>query len=210
VLGHAIGFDAFIRCDAAAVLEHADELAAYCAEHGLPYWGAIALLHRGNQLVALDRPKQGLHVLTEAWDTYRAIGAVSSAPGFLISLAIALARLGRATEGLKQIDQATRHVEATDERCREAALHRTRGEPLMAVGDPVGAEISFQRSIAVAHQQNAKVSELHAATSLACLWRDQVKRQQAQDLLTPIYGWFTEGFDMPVLQDAKARLDELM
>jgi predicted ATPase len=73
----------------------------------------------------------------------------------------------------------------------------------------VAAEDSFRLAVTVAQQQNAKFWELRAATSLARLWRDQGKRAEASDLLAPIYGWFTEGFDTPVLQDAKALLDQL-
>jgi len=91
----------------------------------------------------------------------------------------------------------------------EADLHRVRGELLISVGDPTAAEAAFQQAIAVAHRQNAKFWELRAATSLGRLWRDQGKRIEARDLLAPIYDWFTEGFDTPVLRDAKALLDEL-
>jgi predicted ATPase len=73
----------------------------------------------------------------------------------------------------------------------------------------VAAEASLHQAIAVARKQSAKLWELRAATSLARLWRDQGKRTEARDLLAPIYGWLTEGFDTPVLQDAKALLDEL-
>jgi predicted ATPase len=73
----------------------------------------------------------------------------------------------------------------------------------------VAAEASLHQAIAVARRQSAKLWELRAATSLARLWRDQGKRTEARDLLAPIYGWLTEGFDTPVLQDAKALLDEL-
>lgn len=144
----------------------------------------------------------------EAWDTYWAIGAVSRRPDFLISLAIALARAGQMTEGLKQIDQAIRHMEATDERISEAALHRIRGKLLLAASDPVGAEISFRRAIAVARQQNAKVMELHATINLARLWRGQSKRTDAHN--PP--GQFTAGSPKAstlVLQDAMALLDRL-
>jgi predicted ATPase len=71
------------------------------------------------------------------------------------------------------------------------------------------AEDSFRRALTVAHRQSAKFWELRAALDLARLWRDQGKRTEAHDLLAPIYGWFTEGFDTPVLQDAKALLDQL-
>ena len=73
----------------------------------------------------------------------------------------------------------------------------------------MAAEASLHQAIAVARRQSAKLWELRAATSLARLWRDQGKRTEARDLLAPIYGWLTEGFDTPVLQDAKALLDEL-
>jgi class 3 adenylate cyclase/tetratricopeptide (TPR) repeat protein len=209
VLGHAAGFDQLIRCAAASSLERADELAAHCAAHGFPFWGAWAQWNRGTQLLALDRAKEGLQVLTKAWVTYRTIGAVVGAPAFLISLAKALAQLRRSAEGLEQIEEAARHIEATEERCSEAELHRIRGSLLVAVGDPVAAETSFRRAIAVARRQNAKVQELRAALDLARLWRDQGRRTEARDLLAPIYGWFTEGFDTPVLQEAKALLDEL-
>ena len=77
------------------------------------------------------------------------------------------------------------------------------------MGDLPAAQASFQKAIAVARRQSAKLYELRAATSLARLWRDQGKRAEARDLLAPVYGWFTEGFDTPVLQEAKALLEEL-
>jgi predicted ATPase len=75
--------------------------------------------------------------------------------------------------------------------------------------DAAKAEAHFEKALAIARVQKAKSWELRAATSLARLWRDQGKRQQARDLLAPIYGWFTEGFDTLDLKDAKALLDEL-
>jgi predicted ATPase len=77
------------------------------------------------------------------------------------------------------------------------------------MNSPTAAEASYQKALVVARQQSAKLWELRAATSLARLWRDQGKRTEARDLLAPVYNWFTEGFDTPVLQDAKALLDEL-
>jgi predicted ATPase len=100
-------------------------------------------------------------------------------------------------------------MEATGERVNEAELHRLRGDLLKALGDQVAAEQSYHRAIAVAGQQSAKIWELRAANSLARLWQNLGKRAEARDLLAPIYGWFTEGFDTPVLQDAKALLEEL-
>jgi predicted ATPase len=84
-----------------------------------------------------------------------------------------------------------------------------KGDLFNATGDQTAAEQSYHQALAVAARQSAKVFELHTATSLARLWRDQGKRTEARDLLAPVYGWFTEGFDTPVLQEAKALLDEL-
>jgi predicted ATPase len=88
-------------------------------------------------------------------------------------------------------------------------LHRVPGDLLQATGDGSGAERHYRQAVAVAERQSAKLLQLRASTSLARLWRDQGKRAQAHDLLGPIYQWFTEGFDAPVLKDARALLDEL-
>jgi len=92
-----------------------------------------------------------------------------------------------------------------------AELHRLRAEALLANSpcDFAEAEASLSHALAVARDQEARFWELRVATSLARLWRDQGKRKQACDLLTPIYGWFTEGFDTLDLKRAKALLDEL-
>jgi predicted ATPase len=80
---------------------------------------------------------------------------------------------------------------------------------LNETGDPAAAEQSYKEALTVAKRQSARTFELRAATSLARLWRERDQRAKARDLLTPIYGWFTEGVDTPVLQDAKALLDSL-
>jgi predicted ATPase len=92
----------------------------------------------------------------------------------------------------------------------QAETLRLCGDLLRCTGEPAAAERSYREALTLAHRQSTKLWELRAATSLARLWRDQGKRTEARDLLAPIYGWFTEGFDTPVLQDAKALLDELM
>ena len=84
-----------------------------------------------------------------------------------------------------------------------------RGDLFQIIGDLAGAGRSYQQAIAVAKRQSAKMFELRASTSLARLWRDQGKRDRARDLLAPVYGWFTEGFDTRDLKEAKALLDEL-
>ena len=102
-------------------------------------------------------------------------------------------------------------VEATGERWYEADIHRTAGELALTSPEPdaTKAEAHFDRALAVAREQQAKSWELRAAMSLARLWRDQGKVQQARELLASVYGWFTEGLDTRDLKEAKALLDEL-
>ena len=102
-------------------------------------------------------------------------------------------------------------VETTKETWFEAELHRIAGEIALRSAEPdvAKAETYFERALAVARHQQAKSWELRAAMSLARLWRDQGKPRQARELLAPVYGWFTEGFDTLDLKDAKALLNEL-
>ena len=100
-------------------------------------------------------------------------------------------------------------AEETGDRFYQAETVRLRGDVLLAIGDNAGAEAGYREAIAIAQQQSAKLWELCAATSLARLWRDQGRRADARDLLAPVYGWFTEGFGTPVLQEANALLEDL-
>src|SRR5262249_8313192 len=111
----------------------------------------------------------------------------------------------------RTIDDAMRAMETTKENWCEAEVNRIAGEVALKSSDPdaVKAEAYFERALVVAREQQAKSWELRAAMSMARLWRDQGKRQQARVLLAPIYGWFTEGFDTLDLKQAKTLLDEL-
>ena len=118
---------------------------------------------------------------------------------------------GDAEGALSRVDEALALAAETGERWSDAFLHRCRGEILLK-RDPANtapAEDALLTAIAVAQQQKARSFELRAAMSLARLWRDQGKRQQARELLAPVYGWFTEGFDTLDLKEAKALLDDL-
>jgi predicted ATPase len=188
---------------------HAEELLALSTEHGFPLFLGWAIALHGWNLVTLGQAREGLTLLTRGLTAVRATGAVASTPLLFIWLAQACAMLGQPVEGLNHLAEAAQIVETTDERDVEAELHRLRGNLLNAASDPSAAEQSYHQALAVAKRQNAKTWELRAALELARLWRDQGKRTEARDLLAPIYGWFTEGFDTPVLQDAKALLDQL-
>jgi predicted ATPase len=125
-------------------------------------------------------------------------------------LAEASAMLGQPAEERNWLAEAARMVEATDERDSEAELlHRVPGDLRRAKGDQSGAERHYREAIAIAERQSAKLLQLKASVSLARLWGEQGKREEAHDLLGPIYDWFTEGFDAPDLKDAKALLEEL-
>ena len=139
----------------------------------------------------------------------RATGCVLTTAFALTLLAEACNRLGRTTEGLSYLTEAEQLIETTNDAFHEAELHRVRGYLLNAHGDVAGAELSYHHAIAIAKRQSAKTFELRASTSVARLWRDQDKRDEARELLAPVYGWFTEGFDTRDLKEAKALLDEL-
>ena len=132
-------------------------------------------------------------------------------PFFLPHLARAHAELGQFEAAWHCIGEAMTAAETTKETWCEAEIHRTAGEIALMSPEPdaAKAQAHFERAIAVARAQQAKSWELRAATSLARLWRDHGERQQARDLLAPVYGWFTEGFDTADLKEAKALLDEL-
>jgi predicted ATPase len=142
---------------------------------------------------------------------FQSTGSTTWMPWQLSFLASAYSELGQFDDAWRCIGEALTAVETTKERWCEAEVHRLAGEiALMSPqADTPKAEAHFERALAVARQQQAKSWELRAAMSMAQLWRDQGKREEARELLAPVYGWFTEGFDTPVLQDAKALLDEL-
>ena len=132
-------------------------------------------------------------------------------PLVLSYLTRAYAELGQFDDAWRSISDAMTAVETTKERLWEAEVNRMAGEIALRSPEPdvVKVEAYFERALAVARQQQAKSWELRAAMSMARLWRDQGKRQQARDLLASIYGWFTEGFDTLDLKQAKTLLDEL-
>jgi predicted ATPase len=142
---------------------------------------------------------------------WRATGAEVARPHFLALLAEAHGSIGEPEAGLTALAEALSLVDKTGERYYEAEIFRLKGELLLqqSSDNSTAAESCFQQAIATAQNQQAKSLELRGTTSLARLWQQQGKRQEAHDLLAPVYNWFTEGFDTADLKEAKALLDAL-
>jgi predicted ATPase len=156
----------------------------------------------------LGQREKGLTQLTRGLTEYRAHGSLNI-PASLTLLADAYREVQQPQDGLQQLEEAISVTDRTQTRFYEAEMHRVRGELFLSMHDAGAAETSFRKAINVAQHQSAKTWELRAAMSLARLWRDQGKVQQARELLAPVYGWFTEGFDTRDLKEAKALLEEL-
>jgi predicted ATPase len=194
---------------APTILRSAEEVLAISTERGFSLCVGHGNMMRGWCLGAMGQPAEAIPLILQGLDSSRATGAHLLIPFYLMTLAEVCAMAAQPDEGLERLAEATNIVEATQERWAEAEMYRLRGTLLLSMHERAAAEDSFRLALTVAQQQSAKFWELRAATGLTRLWRDQGKRTEARDLLAPIYDWFTEGFDTPVLQDAKALLDEL-
>jgi class 3 adenylate cyclase/predicted ATPase len=191
----------------AAAHAQVDELIALADEKGK----ALGSLVRGRLFALTGKASDAVRAITSGITSLRSTGATLYEPWNLWHLAMAYAELGQPDDARRCIDDAIDKVERSKEKWCEAELHRIAGEIALKslAPDPEKAEAYFDRALAVARQQQAKSWELRAAMSMARLWRDQGKRDEACDLLAPVYGWFTEGFDTLDLKEAKALLDEL-
>jgi predicted ATPase len=169
------------------------------------------MLLQGCVLALTGKASDAVQMLSSGITAFRATGTASLMTAYLSYLARAHAELGQFDDAWRCIREAMTAVETTKEKWWEAEVYRTAGEIALKSPqlDAAKAEAYFQRALAVARQQQAKSWELRAAMSLARLWRDQGKREEARDLLAPVYGWFTEGFETLDLKEAKALLDEL-
>jgi hypothetical protein len=199
----------FVRLQPGSLLQYADEMFAVATEHGLELYRALALIDRGWCLAALGGADEGVPLVTRGLAGLDELGFMAWMPRHLMLLGDACRMGGQWQAGLGHLAETRCLAEEREERCFQAETLRLTGDVLAEMGDRAGVEATYHEAIAVAQQQGAKLWELRAATSLARLWRDQGKRAEACDLLAPVYGWFTEGFSTPVLQEAKALLVEL-
>ncbi len=200
-----------LRSEVALCRELAEAALALATEQVLPYWAAISTVLSGWALVKQGQAQEGLARLRAGFGAYRATGAKVYEPAWLGLLAEACVAAGRIEEGLAAVGEALAVVEETAARVYQAELNRLEGELRLASNEPDegAAEASFRKAIAIARGQGAKSFELRAASSLARLLARQGKREEAHDLLAPVYAWFTEGFDTADLKAAKALLDAL-
>ena len=212
--------------EAPRVQTWAEQGIALSQAHGIAFYLATCTMMRGWALVEQGDSEEGLHALLQGVEALRAQGTQIGWTWNQAMLAQAYATQKQSTKGITAVAEGLAAVDRNDERYWEAELYRLKGELLL--NDERGmmnderksrkarvllhageAEDCFQKAIEVARRQEAKSWELRVATSLARLWQQQGKTTEARDLLVPIYGWFTEGFDTADLTDAKALLAAL-
>jgi predicted ATPase len=199
------------RRDVPAAHEHAEAAVALATEHGIPLWAAYGTSIRGWALAMQGQGKEGLAQIRQGIAAWRATGAAVFVPYLSTLLADVSAHLGHTNDGLQALAEAHTLMEQHEERYWEAEIARLRGVLLLRQpGTPQAeAETWLRRALDVARRQQAKSLELRATMSLSRLWQQQGQQDKARELIAPIYGWFTEGFDTADLQEAKALLEEL-
>jgi predicted ATPase len=184
-------------------------MVAIAIEQGFAFWRAYGTICSGWIKVQNGDGAEGLSLLRDGLGAYRATGGETYMPHHIDLLARACEITGQVEEAVILLNDALQIVERTGERWFAAELNRHKGHLLLRQGHTEAAEELYRKALSIAQAQQAKLWELRAATSLARLRRDQGRRSEALDLLAPIYGWFTEGFDTPDLKEAKALLEEL-
>jgi predicted ATPase/DNA-binding winged helix-turn-helix (wHTH) protein len=215
-----------LRREALSAHTQAEAAVALATEHALPYWRACGLVVYGWARAIQSPGATAVTQIRQGLADLRTIGTRMTVPYFLGLLAEACGQAGLPAAGLAALAEAFTIVHQTGERSHEAELYRLQGELFVRAGvrcpegnistpDPsppspdAAAEACFHQALAIARHQQAKSLELRATVSLARLWQQQDKRAEAHELLAPMYGWFTEGFETADLQEARALLDEL-
>jgi predicted ATPase len=207
---HKAMFHQFRR-EVQEVYESAEAVVAHSADQGFAQQVAIGTIFKGWTLVWQGQHQEGLVLLHQGLDAYRATGSEVWQSYFLALLAEVYGESGQTEVGLQVLSDAMTLVSKNGERFYEAEIHRLKGQLLLqqSPDNATEAESCFQQAISIAQNQSAKSWELRATTSLARLRQSQGKREEARELLKPVYEWFTEGFDTADLIDVKTLLEEL-
>jgi predicted ATPase len=201
------------RRELQASRERAEAAIALCSEHGFAFFLSQSTVVLGWALAAQGKENEGVAQMHQGLVSSRATGSEVQRPYLLSMLAEAYGEIGQQEEGLTLLVEALVIADNTMSRSWEAELYRRKGELLLMQQEKrqkVGeVEECFRKALDIARSQQAKSLELRAAMSLSRLWRQEGKDKDAHELLTPIYGWFTEGFDTADLKEAKVLLEEL-
>jgi class 3 adenylate cyclase/predicted ATPase len=216
-----------LRREEPVALERAEAAVTLATAQGFALWVAAGTIWRGWALAEQGQREEGITLMHQGLEAWRATGAEVWQPHVLALLAEAYGKSGQAEAGFRVLAEAVAVVEKTGEHLSDAELARLQGELLLQSGVqglassvssahitfPIPhaeeAEACFRAALDIARRQQAKSLELRAALSLSRLWQQQGKRAEAYELLAPIYGWFTEGLDTADLQEAKALLEDL-
>jgi len=187
------------------------ELIRLAEEKGALIWEVSGIMNQGRILALTGRASSAIQMMTSGITAYRSTGSTLWILLNLPQLARAYAELDQFNDAWRCIGEAMTAVETTKQKLSEAEVYRTAGEIALMSPEPdaAKAEAHFERALGIARKQKAKSWELRAAMSMARLRRDQGKRDLAHDVLAPVYGWFTEGFDTADLKEAKTLLDAL-
>jgi predicted ATPase len=204
------------RREGQAAQKRAEALIALSTEQGFAFFLAMGVFWQGAALAGQSQGEEGIAQIRRGLVAYQAIGTELFRPGSLILLAEAYGKVGRTEEGLTLLAEALELVDKTGARRYEAELYRVKGEltlqsKVQGLKSKVEAEAEecFRKALEVVRKQQAKSLELRAVMSLSRLWQQQGKKEEARQILTEIYSWFTEGFDTKDLQEAKVLLEEL-
>jgi class 3 adenylate cyclase/predicted ATPase len=206
-----------LRRDSLLTQEWAEAGITLVREQGFPMWVGQGTVQQGWALAEQGQSEEGITQIRKGLATEQAAGVGLLKSYYLVLLAEAYGKAGQAEEGLATLAEARTVVDTSGERFYEAELYRLKGELTLAQSSvqrlassvQKEAEEYFHKAIDIARRQSAKSLELRAATSLARLWQQQGKKEEARTLLAAIYGWFTEGFDTADLKEAKVLLEQL-
>jgi len=201
----------FLLGNYAAASAQAQELLALAGEKNASFWIGPATMFQGCILAATGKTSDAVQMIASGLTASQATGNKMWLPLYTCYLAKAYAELGKFADARRCVDEATLTLGTTQETMFEAEVRRIAGEieMLSPESNAAKAEACFERALMVARGQQARSWELRATMSMARLWRSQGKRDEARDLLAPIYNWFTEDFDTADLKEAKALLGEL-
>lgn len=192
-------------------MDNAVALVALAEEHGFELWRTWGMALRGLALAEQGQTEAGLTDLHDAVEDAVSMRAALLSASMLVALAATLGGIGEVQEAFSLLADQQRLAIQTGIRMQDAPVRLLEGKLSLKLPDYnlAHVEACFRDALAIAQRQDSKILELRAATHLARLWAEQSERRKAHDLLAPIYGWFTEGFDTPDLKDAKRLLDEL-